>query len=201
MPDIQQFKIESFDQLNWSTFGKLIRNLYEYLSSTDNGVGIAYNFDSSDFLLVQPKQELMETGGKEEENAHEMDVESESKSQNDGDLQMDAKQENSNPGSVKCSPPNPDGGNSIDGSTEDSDATTTNKDDSEVAAKPKQSRRRGSELQILEPWRYWDRNRKSQRQKNRLERNEVDTTLNGLLRKILPKYFEWVSKSKIYFVV
>lgn len=194
-PDIQQFQIESFDQLNWLTLGQLILNVYEYLSATDDGIKLGYSFNSSDFLLSKPEMESIEEKKPVESNENEMDVDSEIKSPNntDGDSQSELrKDESSNPGSIKCSPSNQDGGISAEyNSAEDSDAPVTNKD-GEIVVKPKQSRRRGSDLKFLEQWCYWDRNRKySQRQKNKqMERNEIDTTINGILRKILPKYFE-----------
>lgn len=111
----------------------------------------------------------------------------------DNDIQIDEKQEHSNldNSTLKCAVLNAESANSVDGSTEDSDAPTTS-DDTKPAAKPK-SRRRGSDLKLLDPWFYWKNRKYSQRQKNKqMERMEVDTTVNGLLRKILEKYYEYV---------
>lgn len=190
-PDIEDFKIESFDKLNWFSFGSMISKLYEYLSEIENGLALASQFECSDFLLevVQPKPPEDEVV---EEMLTDIEAEAETKVQieTDNDILMDDKQENSNSESTKCVVMNPEGGNSADGSTEDSDAPTTGDDGSKPAAKPK-SRRRGSDLKLLDPWFYWKNRKYSQRQKNKqIERMETDTTINGFLRKTLEKYYE-----------
>lgn len=196
-PNIDQFKIESFESLNWLTFGEFITNVYDHLSTTNDGVDINYSFSYTDFLLkqVQPETppESPEMDGNEMPAGNDVEMDGEHPN-NDIDVPMDDKQENSNSNGPKSVSNNPDGGNSVDGSTEDStqDAPNNSEDGTKPATKPKSSRRRGSDLKLLEPWCYWDRNRKqSQRQKNKqIERLENDTSINGILRKILPKYFE-----------
>lgn len=165
----------------------MISKLYKYLNELDNGSALNTTFSSSDFLLNEVRCEPVEDEIKEETIPEiEGDVET------DNDIQMDDKQENSNSDS-KCAVMNAEGGNSADGSTEDSDAPTTAEDGSKQAAKPK-SRRRGSDLKLLDPWHFWKNRKYSQRQKNKqAERMETDTTINGLLRKMLEKYFELVS--------
>lgn len=191
-PDIEDFKIESFASLNWLTFGEFIANIYDHLATTDDGIGIGYKFSYNDFLLNQDKPMTPEPANEEQEAPMETDAETETENITENDVPMEEKLEpNSDSNGVSN---NPEGGNSNDGgSTEDStqDAPTNSEDSSKPSAKPK-SRRRGSDLKLLEPWCYWDRNRKcSQRQKNKkIERMENDTSINGLLRKILTKYFE-----------
>lgn len=199
-PDVEEFKVESFEKLGWLSLGTLISKLYDYLSDIDNGSALSTIFESVDFLLKEVKSEPIQTELQKEIPA-DIDIEMESKTQNetDTDIQMDDKLDNSNSDSAKCAALNPDGGNSADGSTEDSDAPTTGEDSSKPAAKPK-SRRRGSDLKLLDPWFYWKNRKYSQRQKNRqIERIEIDTTINGMLRKTLGKYYELVFLNQVHF--
>lgn len=73
---------------------------------------------------------------------------------------------------------------SADGSADDSDATKQND------GKTKQSRRRGSDLKFLEQW-GWHKTKKPpvQRRKN-VEQNDAETSVNGILKRVLAKYFE-----------
>lgn len=75
---------------------------------------------------------------------------------------------------------------SADGSADDSDATKQN----DIPGKPKQSRRRGSDLKFLEQW-GWHKTKKPpvQRRKN-VEQNECETSINGILKRILAKHFQ-----------
>lgn len=187
-PDLEDFKIESFETLNWLTLGEFIAKLYNHLSIINDGVDIDFMFSHTDFLLKQVKVEPPKL-----ENDIETPIDTDVDMDADNNVENDAQmQENSDSNGANN---NPEAGNSVDGNTEDStqDAPTTSEDGSKQAAKPKSSRRRGSDLKLLEPWCYWDRNRKqSQRQKNKqIERMENDASINGILRKILPKYFEY----------
>lgn len=57
--------------------------------------------------------------------------------------------------------------------------------------KPK-PRRRCSDLSFLEQW-GWHKNRRySSRKKSQQDKAEIDTTLNGFLKRIFAKYFEYV---------
>lgn len=171
--------------------GLMISKLYEYLSSVDNGSALSTMFEYGDFLLEEVQNEPEKEEIKEEMIV-DSELETEAKVTNEvaeSDIQMDDKQENSNSDS-KCAVMNAEGGNSVDGSTEDSDVANVGDDASKATAKPK-SRRRGSDLDLLGRWFFWKNRKYSQRQKNKqIERMETDTTVNGLLRKTLEKYYE-----------
>lgn len=199
-PDIERFKLNAPDELNWLSMGKLIVDMYEHFKGI-NKTGISYEFDFEQLFLrkeeIQP--EPMDVEMSESAPIETKSTEPTARTQNEGgeDVPVEAKLDNSNSnvesGRV-LSMPLLDGQetNSAEASADDSDANAKDASGSEATSKPKQSRRRGSDLQMLERWRFWDRNRKySQRQKNKQNgRNEVDTSINGVLRKILAKYFE-----------
>lgn len=57
-------------------------------------------------------------------------------------------------------------------------------------AKPKASRRRGGgDLLALEQW-GWHKNKRYSQRKKSLDRQEADTTIRGLLRKVLARFYE-----------
>lgn len=59
-----------------------------------------------------------------------------------------------------------------------------------IVAKPKTSRRRGGgDLVALEQW-GWHKNKRYSQRKKSLDRVEQDTTVRGLLRKVLPRFYE-----------
>lgn len=199
-PDIERFKLNAPDELNWLSMGKLIVDMYAHFKGI-NTTGISYEFDFEQLFLrkeeIQP--ELKDVEMSESAPIETKSTEPAARTENEGaeDVPAEAKLDNSNSnvesGKV-LSMPLLDGQetNSAEVSADDSDANAKDASGSEATSKPKQSRRRGSDLQMLERWRFWDRNRKySQRQKNKQNgRNEVDTSINGVLRKILAKYFE-----------
>lgn len=199
-PDIEQFKLSSPDELNWMSTGKLIVAMYEHFKSR-NETGISYEFDFDQLFrkkvvsTAAPMDENMDQSSHVEAKSMEAAVSAETEGMDDVTVEVknDNSSSNTDLGKV-LSMPLLDGQetNSAEGSAEDSDANAKDASGPETALKPKQSRRRGSDLQMLERWRFWDRNRKySQRQKNKQNgRNEVDTSINGVLRKILAKYFE-----------
>lgn len=200
-PDIEPFKVNGPDELNWLSMGKLIVNMYEHFEKTDNLSDIGYEFDYEQLFLKKSKlkSEAIDQEVDESLCAETKMTDAAMNSENDGSntAAIDEKQENSNSNADSnkvLSMPLLDGQgtNSAEASADDSDANAKDASGSERTSKPKQSRRRGSDLQFLEQWRYWDRNRKySQRQKNKQNgRNEVDTSINGVLRKIFAKYFE-----------
>lgn len=200
-PNIDQFKKNSFDELNWLSLGQLIIRMYEYFKTLET-TGINYEFDFDELLLSkeQPTEQVADVEMQEEtsnvENAKSSEIIADV---NDGSNTVTAeeKQENSNSNAETnrvLSMPLLDvlGTNSGEASADDSDVNAKDTSGSETTSRMKHSRRRGSDLQMLEPWRYWKSNRKfSQRQKNKQNgRNDADTSVNGVLRKILAKYFE-----------
>lgn len=195
--DITKFQISSVSVVSsWLSLGKLIVDMYTYFMDIDDPYSIAHEFTINDLLIKKLKDaapEKMEVSNENELNSND-DANDGTSDLNDQrsdieDVKQDEKENsNSNTDSGKFVIP-PDV-LSADASAEDSDA---NRDGNlEAPSKPKQSRRRGSGLQFLEQWCFWDRNRKySQRRKNQQnDRPEIDTTLKGSLRKILPKYYE-----------
>lgn len=199
-PHIDQFKVDAFEMENWLSVGTMIANVYEHLKALDS-YPLSYRFKYSDFLRNGPAEEVsidaLSSQDDEEMpmagfNETEI-IAAEQPQPNEEDAPTEANPENGTPDAAKCGNSiNADGANSVDGSNDDSDAPTTTGDDEPKSAGRPKSRRRGSDLKSLEPWCFWDRNRKySQRQKNKqLERMENDTTVNAYLRKILKAHFE-----------
>lgn len=172
--------------------GNFIVDMYKYFDKNGDVSAIAYDYHIGDFLITKPTEEVPE-------NVENGAIDTNGDSLNGNDA-ADAKSENEEltPNDKENSNSNTDSGKflipsdvqSAEASAEDSDA---NKDGApDGPSKPKSSRRRGSGLQFLEQWCFWDRNRKySQRRRNQQnDRSEVDNTIKGALRKILPKYFE-----------
>lgn len=194
-PNIEKFKRDSFDDLGWCSFGKWLIEVYQHFQSDDDLGAAGYTFPYGALLLEKiAKIDEAESATAESAVGEEKEVSESVEMEVDENGVVSDKQENSdsNGESSKCAFPTGDalGSNSAEASADDSDARDTNS--GEVASKPKQARRRGSDLKFLEQWCFWDRNRKySQRQKSKLEKLEVDTTINGFLRKILAAYFEY----------
>lgn len=194
-PDIDKFKLNLLDDLNWYTFGKWLIDIYQHFQMKDDLGAVVYTFPFQALLVEQTtraKVEFMEIVGNISDDNKDVseNVSIDDKSEN---VEINEKQENSdsNGENSKFVATNIDvqGNNSADASADDSDAKEINP--SEQAAKAKHARRRGSDLKFLEQWCFWDRNRKySQRQKNKMEKIEVDTTINGFLKKILASYFQ-----------
>lgn len=198
-PDIVQFKMSTLDKLDWLSMGKLIIDMYEHFKGMEVS-GITYEFDFEQLFLdkMESKCKLIDVEMNEnvcnETRAPEMVVDTENDGSNNAVAEEKQENSDSNSNRVLLSMPLLDGQgtNSADASADDSDANAKDASGSETTSKPKQSRRRGSDLQLLERWSYWEKNRKySQRQKNKQNgRSEVDTSINGVLRKILERHFE-----------
>lgn len=77
--------------------------------------------------------------------------------------------------------------------SENTDTEGKKVEDPDVAAlksSDSKRRRRGSELTVLEQW-GWHKNRRSNRKKvEQAPVEQIDPTINGFLRRILPQYFE-----------
>lgn len=192
----------SIDEIDsWLKLGRLIVNMYDHFVSIDDAQAISYGFTVAD-LLIASEDDASKNG-----NCASVDVNGDcddggggggggagneaidARSDIDDSKPEDKENSNSNTDSGKFAIPTTDV-YSADASAEDSDV---NKDGAgDAPSKPKNSRRRGSGLQFLEQWCFWDRNRKySQRRRNQQsDRPEVDNSIRGALRKILPKYFE-----------
>lgn len=193
-PNVNRFKIESFETLNWSRLGQLIIEMYEHFTAIDDVTGISHTFAADELILKNVTEETPVVCEPEER------IDEENETENNPDIEMSEAEQttdpkensDSNADSTKGANLDAQGTNSADASADDSDANIKDGNNSDsTSSKPKHSRRRGSDLQFLEQWCFWDRNRKySQRQKNKAEKNEVDTSINGVLRKVLPKYFE-----------
>lgn len=198
-PDIEQFQLENENELTWLTLGNLIVNMYEHFEKTNNIPAVGYTFDFKDLFkesgneaipIQDPPQVNTEADGRKENGDDESPIIQTNESNSKGE---NSNTENSNTENVKFLIPTSNEASLISTPNElnaedDSDST---KD--ETGFKPtKQSRRRGSDLKFLEQWCYWDRGRKhSQRRKSQqTEKNENEVTINGILRKILAKYFE-----------
>lgn len=195
-PDLEKFKISHADDLNsWLKLGNIIVRMYEHFVNVNDVTAIAHVFTINDLLFTKRKDEInaydeiIENMQADENGESQDDVETTDPKSDIEDLkQYDRENSNSNTDSGKFAMPSDV--QSADASAEDSDA---NKESgSDAPSKPKQSRRRGSGLQFLEQWCFWDRNRKySQRRRNQQnDRPEVDNSIKGVLRKILTKYYE-----------
>lgn len=90
----------------------------------------------------------------------------------------------------------------VNGSEPQSDGNAEKSPDGDVSENPDQeskkssNRRRCSDLDFLKEW-GWHKNRRSTRKKQKEEEETVDTTINGLIRRILPNYFTQTFCTKI----
>lgn len=195
-PDIDQFQFANEEELTWLSTGNLIANMYDHFENTGLQSAIGYTFDFADLFKQQEKEQIPNEDQVMEE------PEADAKIQENGDdetcganvNESNSKGENSNcdPDNTNFAVPTSNDTQVSTGTPNDSTVEDESDAKDETTPKPKQGRRRGSDLQFLEQWRYWDRNRKySQRRKNQQnEKNENEATVNGILKKILAKYFE-----------
>lgn len=185
-PDLSEFKLE---ELAWLSVGQLILDLYETFEKNNwpKHTAMTLNDFTSKPSINNVKKHVVESEsqiGGNYENVLNDAVETHA-SPIPMVVDSDDEKENSNSN---------DGAKgfdqqiilSADGSAEDSDATKQ----SDVSNKPKQSRRRGSDLRFLEQW-GWHKAKKPhvQRKKN-ADQNDAEASINGILRRILSKYFE-----------
>lgn len=197
-PNIVQFQFSNEKELTWLSMGNMIVNMYEHFENTEKHTSIGHTFDFVDLFKEETKntETLIAEDQSEEEpavaiNVLENNVE-EIKGAEVHENNLKSENSNSDPDSTKFAVPTPSDTQASAGTPTEVCAEEENDTKDENASRPKQSRRRGSDLQFLEQWCYWDRSRKySQRRKNpQNERNDNETTINGILRKILSKYFE-----------
>lgn len=187
-PNFSEFKL---DELTWISIGQLILDLYKTFEDNDWGKHTIMTLKDfwSNTPITDDKMNETETEtqigrvGDDLLNGAEgnllsptipeiSDVEKDNSNSNE-----DTKCTSSSDQQVILS---------ADGSADDSDATKPN----DATAKPKQSRRRGSDLKFLEQW-GWHKTKKVpvQRKKN-TEQNDAESSINGILRRILSKHFE-----------
>lgn len=177
-PNLDDFKVS---ELNWLTVGRFITSLYNHLTETKQTIIFIITVD--DMLKVKVEEES--------QNGHvEKPEDIEMKAEGDGvESGVVEPAENTNEDSTVFIAPSsepPSGQTSQpDSNAEDSDNTSKEAE----SAKPK-PRRRCSDLSFLEQW-GWHKNRRySSRKKSQQDRPEVDTSINGFLRRILAKYFQ-----------
>lgn len=188
-PDFSEFKLE---ELTWMSVGEFIINFYKAFEA--NGWGKHTILTLNDFISTNStsgdKKSDMETEppamivGNDVPNDTEGSHLSPPPALTMSDDEKD--NSNSNEGAKCVSTLDQQVLLSADGSADDSDATKQN----DVPDKPKQSRRRGSDLKFLEQW-GWHKTKKPPvpRRKN-VEQNECETSINGIIKRILAKHFE-----------
>lgn len=188
-PNFSEFKLS---ELTWLSTGQLIVDLYKAFE--DNEWGKHTIMTLSD--LISNTSITAEKNSTPEAEPDGEKVSDEVVSETDGtqvspspaeNLSDDDKENsNSNEGAKGLSAFDQQVILSADGSADDSDATKQ----SDANGKSKQSRRRGSDLKFLEQW-GWHKTKKAPipRRKN-VEQNNEETSINGILKKILAKHFE-----------
>lgn len=196
-PDYSAFKL---DELTWLSFGTLIVNMYEHFKETP---AIAYSITLDELLRQSSVVEKPVNGVINEAPIIELKTEGMVATHcldepNDRDLDMDSDQKdnsNSNNDVVFLVPAVTGGASDQQTSGEGSAA-----EDSDSKAQPdaqavlenskrKPSRRRGSDLTNLVQWGWHAKKGYSNRKKGH-DRNDPDSTINGILRRNLSKYFE-----------
>lgn len=185
-PDISEFQLHD---LSWLSFGTMICSMYEKF---EGETAISYDFTLDEFLVnsdpssaelsyvsngpkivdvINEKQEVVgvrptaDGATESKDNSNSTDV----------IFLVPSKSENQTSADVSAA--------------EDSDAGGSKVSDPAESTKPRQARRRGSDLSFLEQW-GWHKNKRYAQRKKSHDRNDPDTTVNGVLRKILAKYFE-----------
>ncbi|KAG4071749.1 hypothetical protein HA402_011903 [Bradysia odoriphaga] len=186
-PNFSEFKL---NELTWMSTGQFIIDLYTAFE--DNGWGKHTIMSFSDLIsgASVPDDNNQQCAAENEPQRENVDdVASNAPTPTptvDNISDEDKENSNSNEGAKCSSSADHKAILSADGSADDSDATKQN----DVNGKSKQSRRRGSDLKFLEQW-GWHKTKKApvQRRKN-VEQNDGESTINGILRRILSKHFE-----------
>lgn len=201
-PIVSEFRI---DHLTWHSIGTMILNFYE--KHHDNMSAICCNYVLEDFYGTQEVDadaELDTVTVATVENGHQKSPDS---LVDDGDapaamncddvcvVQSTDNSSNSNCDVKFVEPKSGDIRSSAEQSGADDSEASTKPIASDAAAataaetsKPKPVRRRCSDLSFLEQW-GWHKHRRYNRKKS-IDRNEPDKSLNGILRRILAKYFK-----------
>lgn len=185
-PNFSEFKL---NELTWLSTGQLIVDLYKAFEDNEWGkhtimtMSDLISNNTPDISNDQPPdtEAQLEKVGVDAVNDTDGTHSSPTPAVNQSD--DDKENSNSNDG-AKGSEDQQQVLLSADGSADDSDATK------QSDGKSKQSRRRGSDLKFLEQW-GWHKTKKVpvQRRKN-VEQNDAETSINGILKRILAKHFE-----------
>lgn len=181
-PDYKPFEL---DELSWLSIGTFIANVYEQFEAT---TGITYQMTVDELLRTPETATSVVPGGHEATNGKCME--------NIMDVAMDTNMEENSNSNTDCGRVFLVGDQPNSAAEEENDSTTTKaqpETDATATApnKPKQCRRRGSDLSFLEQW-GWHKNKRYVTRKKSHDRNDPDTTVNGILRRFLSKHFECV---------
>lgn len=191
-PNFSEFKL---NELTWISTGQLIIDLYKAFEENEWGKHTIMSLSdlisntsitSNSNCALENEPQLEEFGDEVVNENDGTQVPSPTTAENLSDEDKDNSNSNED---AKCSSSlDQQTILSADGSADDSDATKQN--DANGSNKSKQSRRRGSDLKFLEQW-GWHKTKKPplQRRKN-VEQNDAETSINGILRRILAKHFE-----------
>lgn len=192
-PDLEKFRVKNLD---WLSIGKYIISVYNHLNETKQSFFFILSVDD---FQEQSKDEdndkstrdndLPQITGSTESNENSNEPSNNSNQSPSSNSQQEESTSSGNDAAVFIAPSTdnigsrtPQQGN--DSNAEDSD--TNAKQDAETS-KPK-PRRRCSDLSFLEQWGWHKNRRHTSRKKSLQERPEVDTTLNGFLKRIFAKF-------------
>ncbi|XP_065356225.1 calcineurin-binding protein cabin-1-like [Calliphora vicina] len=176
LPDLNKFYIE---QPNWHSIGQFIVRVYSYLHEIEYDMPFVFNFN--DVLIKRNvidlpdiEKDMSDVTTTNVDNIHLVAREQDCVSKSD-ELVIDQ---------LKTSTTEKSDTQSIDYNNYDDSDSNAKSDGGEInKAKP---RRRCSDLHFLEQW-GWHKNRRYSSRK-KTERDDVDSSLNGYLRKMLMKY-------------
>ena len=179
-PNFESLKLKV---LSWHSIGNLIVQIYDKF---DQDVGaLGYNFDFDEFLMKPPATTTEKPDaefGVKDNTALAEDGENKDASDKSNETLDKEVKENSNSLDTTFAVP-----------LVSAEVVSDEKDSkqNELDGKPKSVRRRGSDLSFLEQW-GWHNKKYARSRKKSHDKIDPDNTLNGLLRKILAKYFELI---------
>lgn len=199
-PAVTEFRI---DQLTWHSIGTMILKFFE--KHHDNMSAICCNYVLEDFYgtLGTNGEVKWDTETGPIENGHQKspdslvdhcDVPAPMNCDEICVIQSTDNSSNSNCEAKFVEPKSGDIRSSAEQSGADDSEASTKPISGDAAgtiaetSKPKPVRRRCSDLSFLEQW-GWHKHRRYNRKKS-IDRNEPDKSLNGILRRILAKYFK-----------
>ncbi|XP_046803424.1 calcineurin-binding protein cabin-1-like isoform X3 [Lucilia cuprina] len=173
IPDLRQFSIK---KSNWQNVGQFIINVHSYLKEIEYEVPFVFNFNDviikGNVNLTDIKKDMSDTAISHGDKIKQVDGE-----------QINITCDENLTDQSKISIAEKTDTQSVDFNNYDSDSNAK----SDICENNKaKSRRRCSDLHFLEQW-GWHKNRRYSSRK-KTERDEVDLSLNGYLRKILINY-------------